>query len=178
MNFDDLKSKVDIVDIVSKFTSLAEPKGRYVKGVEHDSLTIDLNQQRYFWNSKGEAGDVFDWVQARMGLDFKEAVNEVARMAGLQAPRWSKAEAERTAKRKAAASIYDVALVYFQDQLKQSPAALQYVKGRGWDDDTINMAGLGFNPGPVGPLRRAMADSGADLKAPIAQAILKIPKGN
>jgi DNA primase len=177
MNFDELKSKVDIAEIIGKFTSLGEPKGKYIKGIEHDSLTIDTHQQRYFWNSQGESGDVFDWVAKRTGLEFKEAVNEVARLAGLSAPRWSKAEAERTAKRKAAASVYDAALGYFQDQLKQAPAALQYVRSRGWDEETIDAAGLGYYPGPDGPLRKALRDAGVDLKSPIAQAILKIPKG-
>jgi DNA primase len=48
-------------DIISKDHTL-RGSGNYLRSLEHDSLVIDLNKQVWYWNSKGIAGDMFDWL--------------------------------------------------------------------------------------------------------------------
>lgn len=48
-------------DIISKDYTL-RGSGNYLRALEHDSLVIDVNKQIWYWNSKGIAGDMFDWL--------------------------------------------------------------------------------------------------------------------
>ena len=50
-----------IEDVVSQDYKL-RGSGRYLKGVEHDSLVVDLEKQIFFWNSKEIAGDIYAWL--------------------------------------------------------------------------------------------------------------------
>lgn len=46
--------------IISKDHTL-RGSGNYLRSLEHDSLVVDLSKQIWYWNSKGLAGDMFDW---------------------------------------------------------------------------------------------------------------------
>lgn len=36
--------------------------GRYLRAKEHDSLIVDTQKQRFYWNSRGLFGDLYDWL--------------------------------------------------------------------------------------------------------------------
>lgn len=59
---ENLKDKISIESLISAFFTL-KFSGKYAKAVEHDSLILDLEKQTYYWNSKGESGDIYTWVQ-------------------------------------------------------------------------------------------------------------------
>src|SRR5690349_12032992 len=77
--------------IAEKFT-LRKSGSRYV-GIEHDSLVVMPNTGLYFWNSRGEYGDVFDSVgrhilslgtwNNRDAAQFMEVVRYLAHRAGI-----------------------------------------------------------------------------------------------
>lgn len=61
MDLETIRSSNPIETIIGERFPLRKSGPRYV-GVEHDSLVVVPNTGFYFWNSKGEHGDVFDFV--------------------------------------------------------------------------------------------------------------------
>src|SRR6185436_6629844 len=85
---DTVRSRARIEDIVEEFYPLKK-EGRCYISKEHDSLVINPDRQWYHWNSRGEKGDVFDFVgrhvlnvvgfDSRRAADFMEALEWVAK---------------------------------------------------------------------------------------------------
>jgi len=61
IDLEEIRSRNSIETIVGERFPLRKSGSRFV-GVEHDSLVVVPNTGMYFWNSKGEHGDVFDFV--------------------------------------------------------------------------------------------------------------------
>src|SRR5687768_13679808 len=140
--------------ITGKFT-LRKSGARYV-GIEHDSLVVMPNTRFYFWNSRGEYGDVFDFVgrhilslgawNNRDATQFMEVVRYLAHRAGItleenlnfkNSPAWAARQLIRR----------------LHDTLLSTPAALTYVTDkRGWQLSTIKAARFGYMPQDKRPL--------------------------
>lgn len=63
MTFDleHIRSRNPIEEVVAEKFALKKSGSHFI-GVEHDSLVVVPNTGFYFWNSRGEHGDVFDFV--------------------------------------------------------------------------------------------------------------------
>ena len=63
MSFDieHIRSCNPIEDVISEKFSLNKSGSRFI-GTEHDSLVVIPQSGMYFWNSRNEHGDVFDFV--------------------------------------------------------------------------------------------------------------------
>jgi DNA primase len=61
VDLEHIRSRNAIEEVVAEKFALKKSSSRYV-GVEHDSLVVVPNTGFYFWNSRGEHGDVFDFV--------------------------------------------------------------------------------------------------------------------
>ena len=157
MTFDleQIRSRNPIEEVVAEKFALKKSGSRFI-GVEHDSLVVVPNTGFYFWNSRGEHGDVFDFVgrhllsfgawNNRDAAQFMEVVRYLAQRAGItleeninfkKSPAW----AERQLVQR------------LHDTLLNTPAALTYVtEKRGWQSSTIKAARLGFMPQDKRPL--------------------------
>jgi hypothetical protein len=151
MTFDleHLRSRNLIKEVVAEKFALKKSGSRFI-GVEHDSLVVVPNTGMYFWNSRGEHGDVFDFVgrhllslgawNNRDATQFMEVVRYLAQRAGITLEenlnfKQSSAWAERQLVQR------------LHDALLNTPAALAYVtEKRGWQLSTIKAARLGFMP--------------------------------
>ncbi len=130
----------------------------------------------YIWNGKSETGDVIDWVMKRKGWDFKTAVEELCRRAHLPEPKWAQqdpVQREMTRKRETTFALAQQAM---QRWLWDDPEALAYCRGRGWTDETIREAGLGFSgrrsAAAFADLRGEFSMHGIDVESPEAVAII------
>lgn len=132
-------------DVIEETMPLAHKRGRYVRSREHDSFIVDTIKQFYTWNSKGETGDVIDWVMRRQGLDFKSAVELLCRRARLPDPHWTAEESEKRLVSRAREDAFQVAIKVMQGWLGKDAKALEYCKGRGWTEETIALSGVGFS---------------------------------
>lgn len=90
----ELKAKVRIEHIISQDFTLGG-RGRFLRARKHDSLVVDTQKQLYYWNSRGESGDHYNWLMAQKGWDFKQAKAEVARLAGISENEVESRPAER-----------------------------------------------------------------------------------
>lgn len=175
---DRIKQTVLIEDVISQEYRLDAKRGRYRKATEHDSLVVDVGQQCYFWNSRGETGDVIDWVMRRRGVDFKTAVEELARAANLPAPEWHTSDNAHRLAARAREDAWDVACRLMEGWLWADDQALAYARTRGWSDETIKAARLGFTgrmdqrPAMTKQIREALKAQSIELDTPAVVAII------
>ena len=74
-----VKAEVPIESVIGSYYTLVPEGSRYLRAREHDSLVVDRQLGRYHWNSRGEWGDVIDFVRREESLTFVEAL---ARLGG------------------------------------------------------------------------------------------------
>lgn len=186
----ELKRRIRIEDVISETVELQRNGGRgYTrgakKGVGEHGLVVDMNNQRFAWNGNAEYGggrynDVIFWVMVRDRVDFKTALETLARKAGMELPKWNAEQEVRFAAVRKQEDILGVAQRVFIEWLWKDEKALAYVRGRGWSDETIKEAGLGFTgwgtPAEYEYMKNAIATAG-DLHSAAAVAILGLRGG-
>jgi len=81
LNKDEIKKRINIKDIVSKYTDLKKIGSGKYRGfcIFHKemspSLTVYENTQSFFCFGCGKGGDVINFIMLAENLDFKEAIN-------------------------------------------------------------------------------------------------------
>jgi DNA primase len=106
----------------------------------------------------GAHGDVIGFAMQTQNLGFREAVEELAGVAGLDVPRETPQEREREQRRATLGGAMAAAATFFQAQLAApgGAAARAYLDGRGLDGEAIRRFGLGFAPDARDALKRAL----------------------
>ena len=106
----------------------------------------------------GEHGDVITFVMKTTGASFMEAVEELARQAGMQVPKPTPQAAEAEARRAGLSDVLEAAGRQYQAWLAapEGRAALDYLRGRGLTDATIRKFGLGWSGEGRGALATAL----------------------
>lgn len=165
-------------------------RGRYRKCTRRGigGLVIDTQRQTYHWNSRGEWGDVIAWVEREHKLDFKAAVEWLAKRATLPEPRWREVDHEQRLAARKKEEALDVAQRVFIDWFWKDGDAQAYASRRGWtaqegeDEDGENIPGtmrralLGYSGKGTDDerrhMRKALEMADVDLDSPAAVAIL------
>lgn len=164
---DEIRRRTDIVELVSQRVSL-RPSGRGFVGLcpfhddRHPSFHVNPATGRYKCFSCQESGDVFTWVMKTQGLDFVEALKDLAQKAGVELAGRSGPPPDKDA-RKRRLALMEAALGFFREQLGRSPQALAYCDGRGLDPATREAWGLGYAPDAGGALTALLKKNGAAL---------------
>lgn len=186
----ELKKRIRIEDVIGETVDLERNHGRgFTRGAKRGAgehgLVVDLDGQRFAWNGNSEYGggrynDVITWVMMRDRVDFKRAIEILARKAGMELPKWSEEQQQRFAAVRVQEDILEVAQRIFAEWLWKDEKALAYVRGRGWTDETIKKAGLGFTgwgkPEEYEQMKNAIAATN-DLHSAAAVAILGLRGG-
>ena len=160
---DDVKSRLDILDVVSQHVSMARSGKSYKANCPfHQERTPSffVFPERQSWRCYGACatgGDVFSFVMRAENLEFGEALKNLAQQAGVALP-----NRERRAGQESATQVNDVALVYFRELLDsaQGAGARGYLETRGVDRSTIEKFELGFSPGSGRALREHLTGKG------------------
>ena len=151
----DLKEEVlertDIVEIVGERVKLTR-KGRNYTGLcpfhaDHNpSLTVTPEKRLFKCWSCGAGGDVIKFVELFERVNFRQALEILAKRAGLEVHR-SPVDRQRAAQRDEIRRVLDWARGHFDWNLRQTAAgaaALDYAHRRGLTDETIQRFGLGL----------------------------------
>lgn len=72
--YSELMSRVKIEDLIAHDFDVKATGKNYYKGVEHDSLVIDVQKQIFYWNSLEVSGNALDWLTVIKGMPLDEAV--------------------------------------------------------------------------------------------------------
>ena len=164
---DDIRDRVGLADAVGRRVKLVR-KGREHLGLcpfhneKTPSFTVNEDKGFYHCFGCGAHGDIFSFVQNTENLNFPEAVEQLAGVAGLAMPEQTPEEREREKRRVGLAEATEAAAIWFSSQLRAQlgKAALDYLTDRGLDDATIGRFRLGFAPDIRDSLKRALMSQG------------------
>ena len=166
-----VKEANDIVDVIGSYLSL-RPAGPVFKGLcpfheDHNpSFTVDPRRQTFRCWACSKYGDVIDFVQEQERVTFREALELLARRAGISLEKGSSSRHAQT--RASMLEVMRWAAGQFQQCLLESPlaeAARVYLGERKITGETVRRFGLGFAP-PLGEwltLQAAQAGLSAEL---------------
>jgi len=153
----DLKDKADIVEVVEKLSTMkfqAKRSGRFRYAQHPDSFAVDENWGQYTWFARAgtdghafETGDVLTWMQRYANMDFWQACVWLAERYGVEIPKGMKGDGTQTKEIKSRNQVFELATRWFESQLWGTAAALDYARARGWTDETIRKARLGYSGG-------------------------------
>jgi len=172
-DIDRIKNAVPLADLVGRRYELNGGR-RYRNTKEHSSLVVDTETGAYWWNSKGENGDIIDWV-GRHELNyngtwnsadpvlFKEAVTWLAKHAGLPDPTFKPEDPKQREARLGKERLMTLAADHYRAQFEASPEAQSYATGRGFDAETIKRARLGYSGGLLAAIPQQDRPTAAEL---------------
>jgi DNA primase len=181
---DELRARLPVSEVVGKKVRLTR-KGREHLGLcpfhneKTPSFTVNDDKAFYHCFGCGQHGDVISFAMETEGLSFPEAIERLAAQAGLEVPQSSP---EERARAKVRATLYDVVeqvCAWYEEQLAQpgGRAGYDYLRGRGFSDETIARFRLGFAPDGRGRLLQVMESRGVRLDQLVEAGLLKIPEG-
>jgi len=167
----ELKRKVDLVELIQEDEPLSQ-RGREWRGAQHDSLQVTPDKGLWHWWSVPVGGDAISWLEWKRRLDFKSAVELLARKAGMEPPQWSEASAAARLVAQARYDALEVAATFYQRKLEESEGALRYCSRRGWTPETVKAERIGFFGSDYDELRAEFKMHGVDLLSPAVVALV------
>ncbi len=176
---DDVKSRVDIVDLISEQVQLKRA-GRNFSGLcpFHTERTpsFSVSPERQTWHCFGACqtgGDIFSFVMKRDNIEFAEALRSLAQRAGVSlAERRDPAE---DAHRQRQIAANDAAAAFFHETLLHAKPAREprdYLQSRGLDLETIEAFQLGFAPDSWDALQSHLTERGYSNEELLAVGLL------
>ncbi len=147
----EVKSKLSVVDVVGESVTLKKAGTTYkglcpFHGEKTPSFVVTPGRESWHCFGCGKGGDIFSFVMERDGLSFPEALRILASKAGVEIDERTKREDIR---RKRLRGVLDTAIAFYHSVLLNSKAgkpALDYLRGRGFTDATIETYQLGWAP--------------------------------
>ena len=175
---EDLRQRVPLSDVIGKRVKLTR-KGRRFTGLcpfhseKTPSFSVVDDQGFYHCFGCGAHGDAISFLRETDGLDFMEAVDRLAGMAGMEVPRSAPEDPQRTRQRKAALDILEETTRVFQAALQRNDgqSAAAYLQRRGLSDAVISTYRLGY--APRSGLRTALAARGFSDDDMLAAGVLR-----
>lgn len=153
----DLLARTDIADIVGKYVTLKKA-GINFKGLcpfhgeKSPSFIVSPSRQTYHCFGCGVHGNAVGFLMEWGGMGFVDAVKDLAQIQGMQVPddnvRPEERERQKQVKEKQV-SLTDVmakAAQHWKQQLKKTPRAVSYLKGRGLTGEVAARFALGYAP--------------------------------
>ncbi len=164
----EIRSKVDIVDIISSYLPLTQ-KGKNFFGVcpFHDdtnpSMSVSREKQIYRCFSCGASGNVFNFIMDYEHVSFKEALSILANKTGIEIKGLKLDKKE--SKYDKLYEIYELAHKYYQNNMSSSYAkkAKEYLNNRHIDEDMIKEYKIGLSLDKNDNLTKLLLSKGYDL---------------
>ena len=153
----DLLARTDIVEVVGRYVTLKKA-GINFKGLcpfhgeKSPSFIVSPSRQTYHCFGCGVHGNAVGFLMENTGLGFVEAVKDLAQIQGVPVPDDDSQPEDREkarAQKEKQTSITDVqakAMQHWRQQLKTTPRAVAYLKGRGLTGEVAARFGMGYAP--------------------------------
>lgn len=176
---DEVKQRIDIVDLIGRYVELRKAGTSY-KGLcpFHSERTPSFmvfpdSGTWHCFGSCGIGGDIFSFIMRRENLEFREALELLARQAGVAL------EAEHDPAQGQRSRLYDIneaAATYFYEILQHHAGAgvgRAYLERRGINQETIAHFRLGFALENWSGLRDFLLEKGWSLDEQLAAGLVK-----
>lgn len=165
---DQLLTRVDIIDVIGSRVPLKKAGREYqaccpFHNEKTASFTVSPTKQFYHCFGCGAHGSAISFLMEYEHLAYPEAIEALARTAGVQVPREGAEDApKRKPTNKSLYTLMEEATTWFQAQLPQNPAAREYLQQRGLSADIISRFGIGYAPSGWDNLGRKLAAYGEE----------------
>lgn len=158
----DLIARSDIVEIIGARVELKRAGKEYkalspFSNEKSASFFVSPQKQMFFDFSSGKNGNAIGFLMEYDRLSFVEAVEELAKRAGVEVPREGDAGQDRLVL-EGPLDALAAAQRFFRDQLKSAPQAIEYLKKRGVNSETAKLYGIGYAPETFDALTRFFPD--------------------
>jgi DNA primase len=172
---DQIRQRVNISSVVGRHVTWDRRKTNVGKGdfwaccpfhsEKSPSFHADDRKGRYHCFGCKASGDIFYFLVEKAGLQFHEAVEQLASEAGLPLPEFSEADVKREETRASLYDIMEMAAKLFQDELHTSHGARArgYLADRDLGPAIQQEFGIGYARDDRGWLRNELASAGVAL---------------
>ncbi len=164
---DEVRARCDIVDIISRYTSLNKRGSGYVglcpfHNEKTPSFSVSRDKQFFHCFGCGVGGDVITFIMKIENLDFPAAVEYLAERAGLSMPALDESTNLARRRRERVLAVNKEAARFYHTCLKSDVGreALEYLNSRGLTSATQTRFGLGFAPNAWDSLTKEMVSKG------------------
>ena len=179
---DDLLNRTDIVDVVSSRLQMKKAGKNYTACCpfhkeKTPSFSVSPDKQFYYCFGCGAGGNALGFIMDHDNLDFVQAVEDLAKAAGMEVPREESGRAHKP-RQPTDSPLYPLltaAADFYRQALKSHPsrkAAVDYLKGRGLTGEIARDFGLGFAPPGWDNLFKHLSSDTLQQKAMIDAGLL------
>ena len=149
----DLLNRVDIVDVVGQHVKLKKAGANYqglcpFHSEKSPSFSVSPTKQFYHCFGCGAHGSAISFLMEYSGLGYVDAIEDLARSAGLDVPREERTanDVARAQQAMALSEVMSSAADWYRQQLKGNTRAVEYLKGRGLTGEIAKRYALGYSP--------------------------------
>ncbi|MGQ0544887.1 MAG: DNA primase [Betaproteobacteria bacterium] len=162
----DLLNRVDVVDVVGRYVKLKKSGANYLglcpfHGEKTPSFSVSPTKQFYHCFGCGAHGNAIGFLMAYAGMGYVDAVKDLAASTGMQVPEPRPPSPEEAARKEREPDLYAVmekAMEFYRAELKKSPRAIEYLKGRGLTGEIAARFRIGYAPEGWQPLKEAFSN--------------------
>ncbi len=153
----ELLARADVVEIVGRYVQLKKGGANFMglcpfHGEKSPSFSVSPAKQFYHCFGCGKNGNAISFLMDHAGMTFVEAVKDLAQQYGMQVPEdeaspedRARAQAQKQ-KQNTLTDVLEKAGEAYRRNLKDSPRAVAYFKGRGLSGEVAKQFGLGYAP--------------------------------
>jgi DNA primase len=149
---EEIRSRLAIEDVIGEYVQLKR-SGRLWRGLSpftsEKTPSFFVTPEKNIWHdfSANKGGDIYSFVMEVEGLDFRGALELLARKAGVDLSQYdTRLSKSNSDKKRRILEINGLAKNYFQHNLVKAPVALDYAKKRGLTKATIIEWNIGYAP--------------------------------
>ena len=153
----ELLARADVVEIVGRHVQLKKGGANFsglcpFHSEKSPSFTVSPSKQFYHCFGCGKNGNALGFLIDYAGMNFVEAVKDLAGQYGMQLPEEDLSPAERARqaeqrqKQSTLTEVLEKAGAAYRKHLRNSPKAVDYLKGRGVSGEVARQFGLGYAP--------------------------------
>lgn len=167
---EEVRNRLEIADVIGEYVQLKRA-GRSFKGIspftQEKTPSFFVSPEKQIWHcfSTNKGGDVFSFVMEVEGLDFKGALDLLARKAGIDLSQYQKGDGTFAKKRERMADITRLAERYFQQTMVKNKTAWEYIfKKRGLNKTVVQDFSIGYAPDKWDELTKILLKRGYSEK--------------
>ena len=150
----DLLNRIDIVEVVSRYVQLKKGGANYsglcpFHNEKTPSFSVSPAKQFYHCFGCGVHGNAIGFLMAYGGMGYVDAIKELASSVSMQVPDArppTPLEAARKERETDLYAVMETAMEFYRAELKKSPQAIEYLKGRGLTGEIAARFRIGYAP--------------------------------
>ncbi|MDR3087833.1 MAG: DNA primase, partial [Azoarcus sp.] len=145
----DLLARIDIVDVIERHLPLKKSGANYFTrcpfhGEKSASFSVSPSKQFYHCFGCGAHGNAIGFLMEYNSLAYPEAIEELARIAGVQVPDDGYKARQPDGGHERLIEIMTTAAKFYCASLARAPAALAYLQRRGLSSEIAARFSIGF----------------------------------